>query len=89
MSYKSIRHGLNINAQVVIDTIIDKIWTFWFFIPYNNINIYKGLRDQRIYNYSTIISYTSGYVCFMKTLGSTDDNNNIQAERNIDADKIN
>lgn len=45
MLYESICRGLNINAEVVIDIIVDKTQTFRFFILYNNINIYEGLHD--------------------------------------------
>lgn len=71
-----------------MDTIIDKTRTSRFFISYDNINIYEGLRDQRIHNRSAIMSYTAEYVCFMKTPGNTDDSNNTWVERYIDADQI-
>lgn len=89
VSYESIRCGLNIDAQVVIDTIVDKTWTFRFFILYNNMNIYEGSHDQRIHNCSTVMSYMAKYVCFMKTPGSTNDSNDTWVERYMDANQIN
>lgn len=76
MLYEFIRCGLNISAQVVIDTIVDKIRIFRFFILYDNMNIYKSLCDQRIDNCSTIMFYRAEYVCFIKILESINNSNN-------------
>lgn len=45
MSYESIYCCLNIDAQIVKETIINKPRTSRFFILYNNMNIYEGLHD--------------------------------------------
>lgn len=75
--YKSICRGLNINAKVVIDTIIEKIRTSQFFILYDNMNVYEHACNQKIHNQSALINYTTGYICFMKTSESIDNSNDI------------
>lgn len=45
VSYESICHGLNINAKVVMDTIVEKIQTCQFFVFYNNMNVYEHARN--------------------------------------------
>ena len=43
--YKIICYGLNINTQVIIGIFVNKTPNSCFFISYNNMNIYEGLRD--------------------------------------------
>lgn len=76
VSYKFICCGLNINAQLIMDTIIDKISSSQFFILYNNINIYKSFYNQQIYNHSSLMNYIVEYIYLMKTSASIDDGNN-------------
>lgn len=66
--YESLRCGLQANAKAVIETILKKTQNHRFFISYENINFYKNIRDQQIFNCSALVNYTAGYIYFMKTL---------------------
>lgn len=88
VSYESIRRGLDINAKVVINTIVEKTQTSRFFILYNNINVYEYARNQRIHNWRALLNYIAGYICFIKTPESMDDSNDTWAEWYIDHDQI-
>lgn len=88
MSYESICYSLNINAQVVKNTIINKIRTSRFFILLYNMNIYKDLCDQRIYNCIAIMHYMVEYVYFMKTPENINNNNIIWVKRYINTNQI-
>ena len=72
VSYKSLRCNLQANAKAIIEEILEKTQTQQFFISYDNKNFYKNVHDQRIYNCSILVSYTAGYICFIKTLNSID-----------------
>lgn len=37
------------------------------FILYNHMDIYEHVQDQWLHNQSTIVNYTTGYICFIKT----------------------
>lgn len=65
--YESILRGLQINTKAVIEEIINKTLFHRFFILYNNINFYEYVWNQQLYNWSTLVNYTSGYIYFMKT----------------------
>ncbi|WP_375449348.1 hypothetical protein [uncultured Nostoc sp.] len=68
VSYKSIRCGLQVNAAAVMEEIVEKTRLHRFFISYDNMDFYENVRDQQIHNWSAILNYTAGYVCFIKTL---------------------
>lgn len=57
VSYESICRDLNINAKVVMDTIIEKTWTSQFFVLYDNMNMYEHACDQRIHNRSALVNF--------------------------------
>ena len=87
--YESICRDLNINAKVVMDTIIEKTRTSQSFVLYNNMNVYEHACDQRIHNHSALVNYTVGYICFIKTPGSIDNSDDTWAKRYINDDQIN
>lgn len=43
--YESIRHGLIVNANAVMDEIVNKTHSRHFFILYDNMNFYESIRD--------------------------------------------
>ena len=51
-----------------MEEVLEKTQTQQFFILCNNINFYKNVCDQKIYNRSGLVSYTAGYIYFIKTL---------------------
>ena len=57
---------MQVNATAVIEEIIEKTRFHRFFISYDNIDFYKNVWDQQLHNWSAIINYTFGYICFMK-----------------------
>lgn len=65
--YKIICIALKKNAKEVELKIRDMIWHNRFFIFFNNMNFYKHIRDQRLYNKRYQLNYTVGYICFMNT----------------------
>lgn len=67
VSYESLCCGLQANAKTVIEAILEKTQNRQFFISYNNMNFYKNVRDQQIFNCSALINYTARCICFMKT----------------------
>ena len=42
-----------------------------FFISYNNMNFYKNIYDQRLYNKAHRVNYTSRCICFMIALNGS------------------
>lgn len=73
--YESISRGLQINAKAIIEEIINKTRFYRFFILYNNINFYKHVWNQQLYNWSILINYTAGYIYFMKTSEEGEEDN--------------
>ncbi len=87
VSYESIRRGLQVNATAVMEEIIEKTRFHSFFISYDNMDFYENVQDQRLHNRSAIVNYTTRYICFMKPLkGSREDD--IWLEHYIDSDQI-
>lgn len=76
VSNESICCNLNTNTRVVMDTIVEKIWSCQFFVLYDNMNIYEHTCDQKIHNQSAFLNYNAGYICFIKMSGNMDNNNN-------------
>ena len=64
--YESIRRGLQVNATAVMEEIVEKTRFHRFLISYDNMDFYENVWDQRLYNRSAILNYTSGYICFIK-----------------------
>ena len=64
--YESLNCGLQANTKAVMEEILKKIQTRQFFISYNNMNFYKNVHNQRIFNRNALVSYTARYICFMK-----------------------
>ena len=50
VSYKTVWQALNANRQVVLRMLCEKVNVERFFISYDNMNFYKKVQDQRIYN---------------------------------------
>lgn len=84
-SYKSFRCGLQANAKAILEEILEKTQTQQFFILYDNMNFYENVYDQRIYNRSSLISYTAEYIYFIKTLNSIEDSTNSWKDEYIDS----
>lgn len=82
--YESICRGLNINTKIVMDTIVEKIWTSQFFVLYNNINVYEHTCNQKIYNQNALLNYTIDYIYFIKILESIDNSNNTWIKQYIE-----
>ncbi len=88
VSYKSLRRSLQANAKAVMEEILEKTQTRQFFISYDNMNFYENVRDQRIYNCSSLISYTTGYICFMKTPNGIENPTNSWEDEYIDSSQV-
>lgn len=86
--YESLRRGLQVNAKAIMEEILEKTQTQRFFISYNNMNLYENGRDQRIYNRNGLVSYTAGYICFMKTANSIHGPTNSWEEKYIDSSQV-
>ena len=83
--YKSLYQGLQANAKTVIKEILEKTQTWRFFILYDNMNFYQNVYNQKIYNRSSLVSYITGYICFMKTANSMEDQINSWKDKYIDS----
>ena len=68
--YKTVWQILNANKQAILRLFCKKVNVKQFFLSYDNINFYKKVQDQRIYNKYYQIAYTTGYICFMKDKAS-------------------
>lgn len=88
VSYESIRCGLQTNAKTIMDIIVDKTRSSRFFISYDNMNFYENARDQRIFNRSSLVNYTAGYICFMKTPNMMEDMADSWEEQYIDSNQV-
>lgn len=66
VSYESLRYGLQANAKVIMEAIMEKTKNCQFFISYDNINFYENVRNQRIFNCNALVNYIVGYICFIK-----------------------
>ena len=62
-------------------------WPFYI-ILYNNMNFYENVHDQKIYNYSSLISYIAGYICFIKTSNSIKNPTNSWKNNYIDSSQV-
>lgn len=51
-------------------------------------NLYEKARDQRLHNRGALLSYTTGYVCFMNTPGSSTNSDDNWYERYLNADQV-
>lgn len=49
-----------------MDSIIKKTQSQQFFILYDNMNFYENIRNQRVFNCSTLLNYTMRYIYFIK-----------------------
>lgn len=65
ISYKYICYTLNTNTNIVKREMRKKIMIYWFFISYNNINIYEHMCDTHIFNQRAQINFTIGYIYFL------------------------
>lgn len=88
VSYKSLCCDLQSNAKAVIKETLEKIQTDWLFILYNNMNFYKNIRDQSIYNGSNFISYTARYIYFIKTLNGIKNPTDSWDDEYIDSSQV-
>ena len=88
VSYKSLRCGLQSNAKAVMDLIIEKTQSQRFFILYDNINFYENVCNQRLFNRSSLLNYTAGYIYFMKTNHCIEDSANRWEEQYINNSQI-
>lgn len=86
--YESIRRTLNANALAVKKALQEKATKKRFFISYDNMNFYEKARDQRLHNRGALLSYTTGYVCFMNTPESSTNSDNNWYERYLNADQV-
>lgn len=66
VSSKTICRVLKTNADAILNNLQDRVQSERFFILYHNMNFYERVCDQQLYNRAHILSYTAGYVCFMK-----------------------
>lgn len=88
VSYESLCRSLQANAKAVIEAILEKTQTRWFFISYDNMNFYKNIHDQRIFNRNGLINYTIRYIYFMKTSNSIENLGNSWENQYIDCSQI-
>lgn len=65
VSSKTICRALQVNAQAILSRLKERVQSQWLFILYDNMNFYKKVRDQRLYNKVYIVNYTAGYMCFI------------------------
>ena len=66
VSSETICQALKTNADAILNNLQDRVQSERFFISYDNMNFYERVRDQRLHNRARMLSYTAGYVCFMK-----------------------
>lgn len=71
-----------------MDSIIEKTRSQRFFILYDNMNFYENVRNQRLFNRSSLLNYTAGYICFMKTNHRIEDGADSWEEQYIDDSQI-
>lgn len=88
VSYKSLRRGLQSNAKAIMDSIIEKTRSQRFFILFDNMNFYENVRNQRLFNRSSLLNYTAGYIGFMKTNHRIEDGADSWEEQYIDDSQI-
>lgn len=88
VSYESLRRSLQTNAKAVIEAILEKTRTCQFFISYDNMNFYENIYNQKIFNRSTLVSYTAGYICFMKPRNGIKNANNSWKDQYIDQNQV-
>lgn len=86
--YKSLCHGLQANIKAVIEEILKKIQTYKFFISYDNMNFYKNVYDQRIFNRSAFVSYTARYISSMKSWNSMKNKDNSWKDEYIKRNQV-
>ena len=55
-----------------MEAILEKTQNRQFSILYDNMNFYKNVHDQQIFNHNTLVNYTIEYICFMKIPNSID-----------------
>ena len=65
VSSKTVCRTLQVNAQAISSRLKERMQSQQFFISYDNVNFYKKIRDQHLYNKTHIVNYTAGFVCFM------------------------
>ncbi len=72
VSSETVWQALQVNAQAILSRLEERAQSQRLFLSYDNMNFYKKVRDQRLYNKAHLVNYTAGYVCFMNAAdGST------------------
>ncbi len=66
VSYETVRRALNANGQAVLRLLRERVNVERFFLSYDNMNFYEKVQNQRVHNKNHQVTYTAGYVCFMK-----------------------
>lgn len=64
--YKIFWRALNTNRQAVSRVLYERIYLERFFLFYDNINFYKKVSKQRVYNKNYQVAYTTRYLFFIK-----------------------
>jgi hypothetical protein len=65
VSYETILKALRHNAEASRDILRKVIKEGRFFIPFDNMNFYRKVRNQRTVNRSHQVNYTAGFICVM------------------------
>ena len=64
--YKIVWQVFNANKQAILRILYEKVNVTQFFLFYNNINFYKKVQDQKVYNKNYQVVYITRYIYFMK-----------------------
>ena len=59
------------NAWAILTMLEEWVKSQRFFIPYNNMNFYKNVHDQRLYNKTHMVNFTAGYIYFINALNGS------------------
>lgn len=65
VSSETVCRALQVNAKAILSRFKERASSQRLFISYDNMNFYKKVQDQRLYNKAHIVNYTAGYMCFM------------------------